>query len=68
MNYINNPARRTKRRRVYPEYWDYRNPRTAQEYLINNIRRRLRAERKLTTFLQRLLACSVGAFLLALLI
>lgn len=68
MNYINDPARRAKRKRLYPEYWDYRSPRTAKEYLENNVRRRLRASQKLTTFLQRLLACAVGAFVLALLI
>lgn len=63
----NTPQRRAQRRRRYPEYWDYRNPRTAQEYLDNNIRRRRNAQRRLETFTQRLLICAVGAFILALL-
>ena len=53
MNYRANPALRLRR---FPEYWDYRRPRSAQEYLDNNARRRRNVGRRVTAFLQRLLA------------
>lgn len=67
MTYHNDP-RRAKRKRLYPEYWDYRSPRTAQEYLDNNYRRRRNAARRFGAFVQRLFAFGVAAFVLALLI
>lgn len=66
--YNNNPARRAKRKRLYPEYWDYRSPRTAQEYMENNYRRRRARMRRAVTFLQRLSVVLFAAFVLALLI
>lgn len=65
MNYRSNPALRLRR---FPEYWDYRRPRSAQEYLDNNARRRRNVGRRVTAFLQRLLVCAVGVFVLALLL
>lgn len=68
MTYNNTPYRRAQRKRRYPEYWDYRSPRTAQEYLANNIRRRRNWSRRFGLFVQRLFLCSLAAFVLALLL
>ena len=70
MNEAPNAARREWRKKNCPEYYDYRSPRTAQEYLHNNVRRR-RAQAERTQAdrnLARLAAFAVFVFILALLI
>ena len=56
---MNDTAYRERRKTRYPGYWDYRSPRTAQEYLDNNARRREARSRRLTVKVQRLLASSM---------
>ena len=56
---MNDTAYRERRKTRYPGYWDYRSPRTAQEYLSNNVRRREARSRRLTVKVQRLLASSL---------
>ena len=56
---MNDTAYREWRKTRYPGYWDYRSPRTAQEYLSNNVRRREARSRRLTVKVQRLLAPSL---------
>lgn len=48
--------------RKNPELWDYRAPRTAREYLDNNVIRRRRRERKLDLRMQQLVAGSLLLF------
>ena len=62
---MNDTAARARRKARYPGYWDYRSPRTPQEYLDNNALRRRARERRRTAGLQRLLAVSAGFFLWA---
>lgn len=62
---LNTTFKRLLRRNRYPEYWDYRNPRTAGEYLENNCKRRRNKDRKGTTLVQRAFAASVGLWLFA---
>ena len=57
-----------ERQRRYSGYWDYRDPRSPQEYLHNNYRRRTRWLRKLIVTIQRVAAVCVFFFILALLI
>lgn len=56
---MNDTAYRERRKTRYPGYWDYRSPRTAQEYLDNNARRREARSRRITVKVQRLLASSM---------
>lgn len=56
---MNETAVRARRKARYPGYWDYRSPRTAKEYLDNNVRRRQARSRRLTVKVQRLLACAL---------
>lgn len=64
--------RRLARRERYPGYWDYRNPRTAEEYLENNRKRRRNADRRMSVAIQRLVCgAALGllwAFVLACLV
>lgn len=59
---------RETRKRRYPEYWDYRSPRTAEEYIDNNRKRRRNKDRRSWLFLQKLFVISALAFVFALLI
>ena len=56
---MNETAARARRKARYPGYWDYRSPRTPQEYLDNNVRRRQARSRRLTVKVQRLLASAL---------
>lgn len=60
--------RRAIRRERYPEYWDYRNPRSAAEYIENNQRRRRNKERRFGTFVQRFAFVATTLFVWALLL
>lgn len=62
---LNDALRRLVRRERYPAYWDWRNPRSAEEYLENNRKRRRNQSRRLTVFVERLLCGSVLFFLWA---
>lgn len=59
---------REARKRRYPEYWDYRSPRTAEEYIDNNRKRRRNKDRRSWLFLQKLFLISALAFVFSLLI
>lgn len=41
-------------RKSNPEYWDYRNPRTAEEYIKNNHRRDQRKYDRMVVLIKRL--------------
>lgn len=41
-------------RKSNPEYWDYRTPRTAEEYIKNNIRRDRRKRDRMVILIKRL--------------
>ena len=56
---------RLARRERYPAYWDYRNPRTAEEYLHNNRKRDRNKDRRVTAFVQRFFVGSLAFFGLA---
>ena len=57
-----------RRQRRYCGYYDYRFPRTPDEYLQNNVRRRTREQRKAALRLQRFAAIALFLFILALLV
>lgn len=59
---------RETRKRRHPEYWDYRSPRTAEEYIENNRKRRRNKDRRSWLFLQKLFVISALVFVFALLI
>lgn len=59
---------RETRKRRYPEYWDYRSPRTAEEYIENNQKRRRNKDRRSRLFLQKLFVISALAFVFSLLV
>ena len=59
---------RETRKRRYSEYWDYRSPRTAEEYIENNRKRRRNNGRRSWLFLQKLFVISVLLFVFSLLI
>ena len=65
-------ALREERKRNYPGYYDYRSPRTAQEYLHNNVRRRLYEQSKRVATIRywaiRICAVIGLAFVMALLV
>lgn len=55
-------------RRSDPESWDPDRPRSAEEYLANNRRRRLRREQRADAIILRLLTFSIAFFLFAILL
>ena len=57
-----------ERQRRYSGYWDYRYPRSPQEYLHNNNRRRVRQTRKTSQSIKDAAVVCVFFFILALLI
>ena len=57
-----------RRQRRYCGYYDYRFPRTPEEYTANNARRRTREQRKAALRLQRFAALALFLFILALLV
>lgn len=53
-------------RKSNPEYWDYRNPRTAEEYIKNDKRRDRRKRDRMVVVIERLCLALAILFVVAL--